>query len=444
MVGYPTRLPYHLFDTHRMIGSPPGNNVARTTSHTVVIPFYAYAAASFLAATALLLFTGDAFTGHWFHPHLLAITHLMALGWATMIILGASHQLVPVLIEHGLFSNKLAYASFVLAATGIPLLTYGFFTFNLGWPAQLGGSLVLAGLLVYVANIAISISGSKHENVHAVFVFTATIWLVLTVSLGLALLFNFTASLLPRDSLHYLSLHAHLGVVGWFLLLVLGVGSRLIPMFLISKYSNPRLLWTVFILVNAALLSYGLFFLYGAPAELNYLPAALVLAALLLFARYCQQAYKQRIRKKVDDQVRTSLLAMALILLPTVVLIVLITTLLATGGGPTNVVLLYGFTIFFGWLTAIILGMTFKTLPFIVWNKVYGHRSALGKMPSPKDLFSQPVYKAMAVVYLLGFVLFGAGILLARAWLLNSGALALLAAAMLYNWNVIKLLTRQP
>ncbi len=427
-----------------MFGPSLGSSVAKTTSHKVVIPFYAYAAVSFLAATVMLLFAGDAFTGHWFQPHLLALTHLMALGWATMVILGASHQLVPVLIENDLYSNTLAYLSFVLAATGIPLLVYGFFVFNLGWPAQLGGSLVLAALLAFIANIAISIAKSKRENVHAVFVFTSTIWLLLTVSLGLALLFNFTASVLPRNSLHYLTLHAHLGVVGWFLLLVLGVGSRLIPMFLISKYTNPRLLWAVFTLVNTALVLYGVQFLYGLGAWLTFLPAAMVLAALLLFVHYCRQAYLQRIRKKVDDQMKVSLLAVALLLVPSAVLLVLIAVLLSTRGEQATVVLLYGFTIFFGWLTAIILGMTFKTLPFIVWNKVYRHRASMGKMPGPKDIFSHPVYKAMAVAYLAGFLLFAFGILLASTPLLNTGAMALLAAAALYNWNVGKLLTHKP
>lgn len=427
-----------------MFGSPLGGNVARTTSHKVVIPFYAYGAVAFLVAAVLLLISNGAFTGHWFQPHLLAITHLMALGWATMIILGASHQLVPVLIENDLYSNKLAYTSFALAAAGIPLLVYGFFVFNLGWPAQLGGSLVVCAVLAFVANIAISISKSKRENVHAVFFFTATVWLLLTVLFGLALLFNFTTSVFTRNSVYYLTLHAHLGVVGWFLLLVLGVGSRLIPMFLISKYKNPPLLWSIFILVNTALILFGIFFLYHFATGLNYLPAALVFVALLLFAHYCRMAYVERIRKNVDDQMKVSLLAVALLLLPVLVLLALIAVLLVSAGQATNVVLLYGFTIFFGWLTAIILGMTFKTLPFIVWNKVYRHRAALGKMPSPKDLFSHPVYKAMGVAYLLGFVLFGAGILLAAPPLLKTGATVLLAAAVLYNWNVLKLLTHKP
>lgn len=427
-----------------MFGSPLGSNVARTTSYKVVIPFYAYGALALLAATILLLCSTGAFGGHWFQPQLLAITHLMALGWATMIILGASHQLVPVLIENDLYSNKLAYASFGFGAAGIPLLVHGFFTFNLGWPAQLGGVLVVCAVLAFTANIAASISRSKRENVHAVFVFTATIWLLLTVLLGLALLFNFTTSLLTRDSVHYLTLHAHLGLVGWFLLLVLGVGSRLIPMFLISKYTNPRLLWAVFILVNTALVLYGLGFLYGMAPVLNYVPALLVLAGLLLFAHYCRRAYAERIRKKVDDPMKASLLAVGMLLLPSLVLIVLIGALLSSTGGHATLVLLYGFTIFFGWLTAIILGMTFKTLPFIVWNKIYRHRAALGKMPSPKDLFSHRVYKAMGLTYLAGFILFGAGILSGAPLLLRAGAGVLLLAAVLYNWNVGKLLTRKP
>jgi cbb3-type cytochrome oxidase subunit 1 len=64
---------------------------------------------------------------HYFNPKTLAITHLMALGWGTMIILGASHQLLPVLIEGKLDSYLLALLSFIFAAAGIPLLVTGFY-----------------------------------------------------------------------------------------------------------------------------------------------------------------------------------------------------------------------------------------------------------------------------------------------------------------------------
>ncbi len=421
-----------------MIPSPLGN-VARTTSHKVVIPFYVYAAVSLLVAAVMLLLSHRAFTEHYFHPHTLAITHTMALGWGTMIILGASHQLFPVLVETDLYSEGLARASFFLAATGIPLLVYGFHSFDLGLPARLGGSLVLAAVLAFMANIGLGLARSKRENVHAVFVFAATAWLLLTAALGLALLFNFTRELLPHNSIHYLGLHAHLGIVGWFLLLVLGVGSRLIPMFLISKYSAPRLLWAVFLLVNTALMGYTVSFLTDMPVALNHVPVAMVVAALLLFAWYCRQAYRQRIRRKVDAQMRVALLAVALMLLPTAVLLVLIASLSLGGGEHARVALLYGFTIFFGWLTAIILGMTFKTLPFIVWNKVYRPRASLGRMPGPKDLFSDRIFAAMVLAYLAGFGLFAGGIAQASSVLLKTGAVALLVTALLYNWSIVRM-----
>src|SRR5215203_1018694 len=101
-----------------MFASTNNTSLVKNTTHNVVVPFYVYAALSFLAATTFLCLSTNAFTQHYFHPQTLAITHTMALGWGTMIILGASHQLVPVLIEAKLFSNSLAYLSFVFAGVG--------------------------------------------------------------------------------------------------------------------------------------------------------------------------------------------------------------------------------------------------------------------------------------------------------------------------------------
>jgi len=416
----------------------------KNTSYKVVLPFYVYAACSFLVATIFLLTSTEAFTGHYFHPHILAITHTMALGWGTMIILGASHQLVPVLIESKLYSNMLAYISFILAAIGIPLLVYGFYVFDMRWPAQWGGWLVVMALLAYMINIAVSMVKSKSESVHAVFVFTATAWLCFTAILGLAQVYNFTSILLPESSLHYLTLHAHAGIIGWFLLLIIGVASRLIPMFLISKYSNVRLLWWIYALINGALLIFVILFLYPGREALLFIPVITVFIAISLFIYYCYWAYKKRIRKQVDEQVKLSLISVVMLLLPVMFLIIVIVTLILTSGEQLNLILSYGFIIFFGWITAIIMGMTFKTLPFIVWNKVYHHLSGLGKTPSPKDLFNNPVFKIMAIAYLAGFILFTLGILFGNSIVLKLGAIFLLITAVLYNWNVLKVLMHKP
>jgi len=423
----------------------PANNTSlvKNTTHKVVIPFYVYAALSFLAATVLLFFSTNAFTQHYFHPQTLAITHTMALGWGTMIILGAGYQLVPVLIEARLYSDTLAYLSFILAGVGIPLLVYSFFQFQFSWPAHAGAILINAAVVAFLVNLAVSISHSKSENVHAIFVLTAACWLLVTTVVGLLLVYNFTQSILPNDSVHYLSLHAHIGIVGWFLLLVMGVGSRLIPMFLISKYNDPKSLWRIYFLVNGALVSFIVIFIFSSSPLLYALPVLSLLAALGLFGRYCKKAYQQRIRKQVDEQVKISLLSIAMMALPVVLLIVLLIFLLANSGNP-RLVLAYGFSIFFGWMTAIILGMTFKTLPFIVWNKVYHNKAGLGKTPTPKDLFSTRVFNSMGVAYLTGFTLFTAGIFMSSTIVLQIATVLLLITSVLYNFNTLKMLLHKP
>jgi hypothetical protein len=415
------------------------DNLVKNTTHKVVLPFYLYAALAFLLATLLMFFSASAFTEHYFQPKTLAITHIMALGWGTMMILGASHQLVPVLIEARLYSIKLAYASFALAATGIPLLVYGFYFFVMGWPAQLGATLVNLAILCYVVNLALSIAKSKTENVHSAFVFTAALWLFLTTIIGLLLVCNFSANILPKDSLHYLPLHAHLGIIGWFLLLIIGVGSRLIPMFLISKYNNTKLLWAIYGLINGGLLSFIFLFLYFPETSFYLIPVAAILLAIILFGYYCFSSFKQRIRKQVDEQVKMSLLSVSLMLLPVLLLFIIIGRALAATVNAQGV-MVYGFVIFFGWITSVILGMTFKTLPFIVWNKVYHLQAGQGKTPNPKDLFSSRIFNAMAIAYLLGFVLFIIGVYFSSDLILKFATLFLLITALLYNWNVIKLL----
>ena len=418
-----------------------GDNIRASgthTTHKVVLPFYVYAALAYLAGTVLLLCSTPAFSQHYFHPHTLAITHTIALGWGTMIILGASHQLVPVLVESGLYSIRLARFSFVSAATGIPLLVYGFYVFDLGMAIQVGAILVNLAVISFIVNLGMSIIRARQENVHAVFVFTAACWLLATTMAGLLLVYNFSYPIFSRDSLSYLSLHAHMGIVGWFLLMVLGVGSRLIPMFLISKYENPRLLWTIYALINSSLAGFAIVFLFLR--AVNIYPVFIIMAgaALIIFGYYIVQSFRERIRRAVDNPVRLSILSVLMMLLPLLILLALIVSR-RTDSGSYSLTLTYGFTIFFGWLTAIILGMTFKTLPFIVWNREFQGYSGNSPRPDPKDLFNASLVKWMMMAYLAGFVLFATGTGFELKALLQPGAALLLFSAFAYIVNVIKL-----
>jgi hypothetical protein len=411
--------------------------ISKTTSYKVVLPFYAYAAFSFLIATALLFFSSESFLHHYFQPHILAITHIMTMGWATMIILGASYQFLPVMIESELYSNALAYVTFILSALGIPLLAYGFYTFNMGFYTQLGGSLILLSLLSYVINLGCSMHTSSKDNIHALFILTAALWLFLTAGLGLTLVFNFTTIILPNNSIHYLPLHVNFGIIGWFILLVIGVASRLIPMFLISKYTNPLLLKIIYGLINAALLTYLFVFQFSLEQNWVLIPLLLLLAGILLFTYFCYKSYKSRIRKKVDAQMQLSLLSIIILSIPVLLILTITASYRYLSKDQDTFFLSYGFIVIFGWVTALILGMTFKTLPFIIWTKEYSSLSHLPSTPQPKDLFNSRLFKTMSMVYVIGLLFFVIGIFSKIIILLKIGSIFLLLCAVLYTLNVL-------
>jgi hypothetical protein len=423
---------------------PASYTGSAATTHKVVLPFYLYAAVSFLVSTALLfIYSPEMLTGHYFHPKTLAVTHTMALGWGTMIILGASYQLVPVLTERELFSIPLAWLSFLAAAVGIPLLVYGFFHFNMGWPAQWGGILVNGAVLAYLVNLVFTFIQNKKNNIHAVFIFTAGIWLFLATLLGLLLLYNFSFSILSENSLHYLPLHAHFGIIGWFLLLVTGVGARLIPLFLISKYDNKKILWIIYWLINIGLLTFIAGFMLNSSEVFYLVPVLLIMIALTLFARYCHKCYRHRLRRQVDEQMKMSVLSVLLMALPFLFLLLVIVFLFVSVQ-DSSMVLLYGLSVFFGWLTTIILGMTFKTLPFIVWNKIYHFQSGSGETPAPNSVFSKKLFNSMSIIYLIGFALLMSGVYFSVIGLIRAGTFSLLLAALLYNFNVLKVVLHKP
>jgi hypothetical protein len=162
-----------------------------------------------------------------------------------------------------------------------------------------------------------------------------------------------------------------------------------------------------------------------------------------MFGYFCYKAYQDRLRKKVDDQLKISLLSVLMMLLPLIFLLIIISLLLFSLEN-SRLTLTYGFCIFFGWITAIILGMTFKTLPFILWNKTYHSKAGFGKTPNPRELFNNRIFKLMGIAYLSGFILFISGIVLANELLLKIAALLLVISAISYNGNVIKMVMHKP
>lgn len=400
-----------------------------------ILPYYIAASLSLVIISVMTLFSIREFKGHFFQPHLLAITHLTVFGWGTMIIMGASNQLMPVITDQKLYSDKLPIAGFVLLTLGTCLLVHCFWKFDLGTPIFVGAFSVLTALILHSANIFMTASKSPLKNITVDFILTAHIWLILTAAIGITLLFNFRFGFLPADHLHYLKIHATAGMVGWFLLLVIGVSSRLIPMFLLSRNEVKIFLTAAYYLINAALLSFlieGMIFRSGY-GYLIYI--MLISAGILSYVIYVRQCYKSAIRKKADAGMKVTLVAVCSIALPG---IILLAYLLRAHEAPVSMITAYGYSFFAGFITTLIMGQTFKTLPFIVWM----HLTKPDRLPElqPKNLYQENLVLLQIGIYLPGFLLFLSGILIQSQYLMYTGSTMMIIASIIYCGHVLHII----
>jgi hypothetical protein len=101
--------------------------------------------------------------------------------------------------------------------------------------------------------------------------------------------------------------------------------------------------------------------------------------------------------------------------------------------------LIYGFTIIFGFITTLILGQTYKTLPFVIWLEKYQALVGKTKTPLPRELYSEKVASAHFYLYLLFIITMILGLVLDQLILIRIGSYTLLIVAILYNVNVFKI-----
>jgi hypothetical protein len=401
-----------------------------------IIPYYLAAAMSLVAISLLTLFSIRDFRGHFFQPHLLAITHLTVLGWGTMIIMGASNQLIPVIADKKLYSDHLPVVSFVLFALGTCLLVHAFWIFELGMMVFTGATLIIMALIVHVVNIILTMRQSA-SNIAVDYIITAHLWLIVTASIGITLLLNFRFNLLPENHLKYLKVHASVGMAGWFLLLVIGVSSRLIPMFLLSRKEKKAYLTAAYFLINSALLLFltdGMLF-HSTGGVFFYI--TLMAAGLGCYFVFVVNCYQSAIRKKMDAGMKMTVIAISGIAVPFLLLMIAAFFFHNT---PASVIVAYGYSFFAGFITTLIMGQTFKTLPFIVWMHL--NKPNMIAEVQPKDLYEERLVALQMYLYLPGFLLFLVGILFKDQWVMYPGCALMTAASLMYCGHVFYIVNK--
>ena len=406
----------------------------------IIIAHYISSALFFLIVSILLIFSNEAFIGHYFHPKILAIVHLTTLGWITLIIMGSLYQLIPVLTNKKAHSPLLAFIVYLFMLIGTVMLSISFWIFDIGYVIEIAAYLLFIGITLFLVNILLTVKDSKEESIEIDFIQASMFWFWLTAFIGALLAFNFKFIFLPKEHLYYLKIHAHIGLVGWFLCLIIGVASKLIPMFLLSGKLNTNVLTYSYYIINLGLLGFIIDALFYNGMNRVIVYFVIVFLGILFFLSYIAKAFKTRARKKLDINLKYSFISFFLIFIPIILWIILKANLISEKELKQQVSTAIVYSLLFGFITFLVLGQSFKNLSFIVWLKKYQEISGKVKTPLPKNLYSEKITKVQLYIYVISFVTILSGILGSNSLCIEIGAVFLLITAVLYNFNIFKII----
>lgn len=390
-----------------------------------------------VAAALLLVWVGpDAFDSRW-SPHLLAITHLITVGFLAMTMIGALIQILPVIagieVKRPLVSAAAIHALMV-AGTGI--LAAGF------WIGSAHLQQTAAAVLLAAFAVAIVMIGSGLLRSYAVHTFLpaarlALVSLAATVSLGV-----FMATALARGHAMNLpllaDLHLQWGMIGWVGLLVAAVAVQVVPMFQTTpQYSNARVRWLAGIVFGALVVL--TFAVIGNPAAASLRLGALACLVLAAagFAAYTLQLQIRRRRRMPDA---TTFLWM------TGMICAIVCALLWSGAqawpplhDSRSYALLLGVLMVLGFGVSVINGMLYKIVPFLLWMRMQEKTRLPASVPNVKRILPEPFQRAQARLHVVALVLLAT----AAVWPANLARPAGLACALsfvLLEWNLLRAL----
>lgn len=361
--------------------------------------------------------------GNVLDPAVLAATHGFTLGVLTSTIFGALNQFFPGHLGIAARSIPVARWSGRALQAGTVLLVVGF----LAWiPVLLAaGFTILTGAVYGSAwNLLPQRRKAKQGKIVGLYVSAGHIALGTAMVLAFARIGE-TLGLWHVDRLAMIGGHLHLGALGFGTLTAVGVGSRMIPMFLVSQGAPEWPLRWIGPTVLGGITVHLLGLLLGLD-PMARLGGALMAVAVGLLLWLARGWFTHRARQHLDPGL--ALVRLAFVALGAALLLGL---LLLGGGGGFRAWAAYGVLAIAGWLVPLVMGVMSKILPFLTWLNVVGPRLTRPGGPTVQELMSIPIGRAATAAFGTGVTLLAAGILAGSEALALAGACAYALAAAL-------------
>jgi hypothetical protein len=400
---------------------PVRNNVRLAGEHFAAATFYLLA-----GSLGLIWIAPELSLGAYPSPRVAGVTHLFTLGWLTTTVFGALCQLLPVALGTPVRSTRVAHAAFWTFAPGAGIFAAGVAT-NRTMLHHGGVLLVAVGILLVAANVGAALPRARTRDVTWAAIALALTYLVSTLVLGIVLLHNLHTGFLGGSRASVLASHLHVAIVGWLLVMIVGVSHRLLPMFLLAHGADTS--WTRRALgllgAGVPVLALGLGLAQPGAA---WAGAVMLLAGLGCFYRQVFAFLRARVRKQLDVGMRFAATALAFLAASAT----LGPVTLAWGGSSPRLGTVYVLAGLLGGIVLFVIGFFYKIVPMLAWTAHFRGRMGKGPVPTVAQLYSARL--AHVQLGLMGVGVFGLIASTAAGWAHGArcGAVLFLAGVVVF------------
>jgi len=391
--------------------------------------------ASLFLAVLLALTHAEDLLDFFYQGRVLAITHLVTLGWITTTIMGASFLVAPLILSVPLYSERLGRWQFPPLVVGTAVMVYHFWTGHYG---GLGGGalLVLVATAVFLVNLGLSLRQVSRKDVAIPYLVAALVYLGATVFLGNLMALDKVLDFLGGQVLATIQGHAHLAALGWVSMMILGVGHKMIPLLTASTPEEERRSRRRFWILNA-----GVIGLFAALVTRSRWASPLGLVVVLGFtsALYrLSRPWREGKPFPMDWSLRHVLAAFGFLVLSMFLGVSLALGVFGDGAVAARAAVAYGFLGLIGWISLMIIGMSYRVIPLLVWLHRYSPIVHDQPVPKVSDLYSSQ-WQGWSFTLLVAGVVVAAGSLFFHSTTgLRTGLVLFAGGALLFQANMLQ------
>lgn len=394
---------------------------------TLVLLYLGTAHISLALAFALVGSDPRGVAGFFYHSRMVAIVHLITIGWIANSILGNVYIMLPMLFGRPLPARAGDYTAWVFVVVGLIGMVAHF------WLAEFSGmawsaATAAAGIAYVIARFASGLRRAQAPGGVKLHLYFASVNVLIAISLGVLLGFDKVYQFLPGYVLSNVFAHAHLAAVGWVSMMVVGLAYRLLPMIIPAASPSGRTIYASAILLEIGVL--GVFVSLMLRSSLSALFAVLIIAGF--GAAGAHTIWMLNRARTPPPRMRRSSFALAhvatagawLVLACVFGLLLAVTPMTET---TMRTAMLYGLFGLVGFLAQIIVGFEAQVLPMAAayWAIQRGTDSAIA--PPANGVWRAVSYYG----WLAGVPALGAGLFLDAPIVLAAGAWVLFGAVVL-------------